>query len=250
MIASLPMYDRPETAAANDRLWALIHHNIGIASPPMLTRKNNIWDQWLANDLVISQTCGMPFRTRLHGRVNLVASPTHDLSCAEGHYYSLVIARKSDDRAALQDCQSARFAVNDPLSQSGWAAPQSLAASYGFSFDSTIIPGSHLASAQAGASGKADVAALDAVTWSHICRWDDFASDLKEIAQTPATPALPYITSLGRDPAPIAAALEYAIAELSAQDKAALCLKGISMIPVEDYLAVPTPAPPVNVGAT
>ena len=29
MIASLPMYDRPETAAANDRLWQGVRERLG-----------------------------------------------------------------------------------------------------------------------------------------------------------------------------------------------------------------------------
>lgn len=40
MIASLGMYDRPETMAANDRLWALVRDGLrarGIAAPEALT---------------------------------------------------------------------------------------------------------------------------------------------------------------------------------------------------------------------
>ena len=64
MIASLGMYDRTETAAANDRLWAGIRDGLrarGIAAPEALTRGDGAyWPAWQAPDLVLSQTCGFP----------------------------------------------------------------------------------------------------------------------------------------------------------------------------------------------
>ena len=89
MIASLGMYDRPETAAANDRLWAGIRDGLrshGIAAPDTLTRgANAYWDAWTAADLVFSQTCGFPFRARLHDHVTLIGTPDYGLpDCPDG----------------------------------------------------------------------------------------------------------------------------------------------------------------------
>ncbi|MFN3646541.1 MAG: hypothetical protein ACK4S2_08505, partial [Gemmobacter sp.] len=70
MQASLPMYDRPEVQAANDRLWAGIRDRLraaGLAAPETLVRGRwPLWDHWTAPDLVLSQTCGLPYRSRLH----------------------------------------------------------------------------------------------------------------------------------------------------------------------------------------
>ncbi len=241
MIASLPMYDRPETQAANDRYWDLIRAHIDGATPETLTRTGDIWDHWRDPALVLSQTCGLPYRNRLHGKVALVGTPVLDLDCPPGQYFSLCLVRRSDPRNSLQAFENATIAVNDPLSQSGWAAPQNLAHELGFGFTKTLLTGSHIASARAVAQGKAEIAAVDALTWTLIKRFDDIARDLRVLTQTPATPTLPYITALGRDAGKMRAAIGVAIETLDPKDKNLLGLKGITQIPAEDYLALPTP---------
>ncbi len=243
MIASLPMYDRPETAAANDRFWDLIRGNLNIEAPEKLTRGGDMWDHWQSADLLLSQTCGLPYRTRLHGKVKLVGTPVHDLSCGAGYYYSVVIARKNDARAAFSDFADTVIAVNGWGSQSGWAAPQNFASDHGFAFHKAHISGGHGASAQAVAEGVADIAALDAVSWKMLTLFDDFTRDLKEIAHTPPTPALPYISAMGRDADDLGDAVSAAIDQLAPDDRKALCLKGFTTIHSDDYLAVQTPPP-------
>lgn len=243
-LASLPMYDRPETAAANDRYWQAIRNRLG-EGPDTLTRTGDLWDHWLAPDLLLSQTCGYPFRARLHGQVTLVGTPDYGLpGCPPGHYCTVFVARTDDPRATPADFAEAPFAYNEPLSQSGWAAPQNHAASQGFTFSNTIQTGGHALSARAVAEGKADIAALDALTWALIQRHDPFATTLREIARTEPTPVLPYITALTRDPEPLFDAISAAIADLSPDDRATLSLRGLVRIPAEAYLAIPNPPPP------
>lgn len=71
MIAALGMYDRAEVQPSNDRLWALIRVGLratGLAVPDALTRgEGAYWPAWQSPDLVLSQTCGFPYRARLHG---------------------------------------------------------------------------------------------------------------------------------------------------------------------------------------
>ena len=67
--------------------------------------------------------------------------------------------------------------------------------------------------------------------------------------RTADTPALPYITARGADPAPLFAALAEGVAALSSTDRAALRLRGIVPARPADYLAVPTPPPPAHFGA-
>ena len=98
MIAALPMYDRPETASANDRLWALIHEALG-EGPKHLTREGDLWDIWTAPDLLLAQTCGLPYRARLHDRVTLVGTPDYGLpDLPAGYYQSVLIARADGPR--------------------------------------------------------------------------------------------------------------------------------------------------------
>jgi ABC-type phosphate/phosphonate transport system substrate-binding protein len=244
MIASLPMYDRPETQGANDRLWALIRDNLFCDKRPVpqaLTRDGDPWEQWTSPDLILSQTCGLPYRAKLHPKVAMVGTPVLDLTCAPGYYYSVVVVRADDTRAAFDDFKGACLAVNDPLSQSGWAAAASFAKEHGFEFDRVLLTGAHVASADAVLKGRADLAAIDAVTWSLIERFDAVAQSLRVLTTTPPTPALPYITAQGHDTDELFNAIGTAIDQLSTEDRALLCLKGLTAIPSDRYLDVETP---------
>lgn len=241
MIAALPMYDRPETAAANDRLWAGIRDNLrgrGIAAPGTLTRERPAFDIWTDPALVLAQTCGLPYRTRLHGQVSLVGTPDHGLAdCPPGYYFSAVVARADAPPAA----GAGRLAFNARLSQSGYAAIMLHARQHGWQFGELVETGSHHASAQAVAEGRADIAAIDAVSWAQMRRWDRFTDDLQVVAHTAPTPALPFIAAPNAPSEALFKAIGTAIAALSAPDRETLHLRGIVAIPAAEYLAVPDP---------
>ncbi len=217
MIASLPMYDRAETAAANDRLWAAIRDRLraeGLAAPDALTRgADDLWPQWTSPDLVFSQTCGFPYRARLHGKVTLIGTPDFGVEGAPpGHYRSMFVARADDPRQSVKAFDGAAFAYNEDLSQSGWAAPQTHAARLGIRLPPALKTGAHRLSALAVLDGRADIAALDAVTWRMLRRWDAFAAELKVVGMTDPTPGLPYIAAAGQDRERLFAVVAAAIA--------------------------------------
>ena len=249
MIASLGMYDFGPTQAANDRLWALIRTGLrgrGIDAPEALTRgAHAYWDAWTSPDLILSQTCGYPFRARLQGKVTYVGTPDYGIEGAEpGYYRSVFVARADDPRQTLADFDGAGFAYNEALSQSGWAAPQVHAARAGLRLPPVVQSGGHRLSARAVAEGRADIAALDVVTHALLQGVDPVARDLRVVEMTTPTPGLPLITAHGRDPEPIFEAVAGAIAALSPDDRATLHLKGLVRIPTALYLSVPNPPPP------
>lgn len=241
MIAALPMYDRPELRAATDALWTAIHdalHDQGIAAPDALSREDDLWAIWRDPGLVLAQTCGLPFRATLHSRVRLVATPDYDLpGCAPGYYNSVLIAR--DVRLPPRP----RIAINDPLSQSGWAALQAWMTAQGITHDTALITGAHAQSVQAVAEGAADLAAIDAQTWRLLLR-AGVAERSLEIARTQPTPGLPFITAQGRDAAPLRVALTRALASLPPAVLHALGLRGVVQIDAGAYLAIPLPPNP------
>ncbi|QFT92591.1 ABC transporter, phosphonate, periplasmic substrate-binding protein [Roseovarius sp. THAF9] len=244
MIASLPMHDRPEIRAATDSFWQAIRQALG-RGPETLTREGDPWDQWQSPDLLLSQTCGYPYRARLHGKVRIVGTPDFGLDgCGPGEYRSVFVARKDDPRSDPAEFSAARFAYNEPMSQSGWAAPGAYAEARGFAFADTRRTGSHQVSAHAVAEGQADLAALDAQSWQLMQRYDSFADKLHVIAATPPTPALPFITANGQDADAIFTALQTAVEVLPSETRDALDLRGIVRLPPAAYLAVQTPAPP------
>jgi ABC-type phosphate/phosphonate transport system substrate-binding protein len=254
MIAALGMYDRPETAAAHDRYWALIRDALragGLAAPEGLTRGDGaFWPAWRSHDLVLSQTCGLPYRHRLHGQVTLIGTPDYGLpDCPAGHYNSVFVVRATDPRTDLAEFQHARFAYNDGMSQSGWAAPQNHAAGLGFRFTCLVETGGHALSARAVAEGRADIAAMDALTYELCLRHDPVMARLRAIVRTEPTPSLPYIAAMGAQPKATFDAVATAIAALALQDREALHLRGIVKIPAERYLAVTTPDLPADLAA-
>ncbi len=250
MIASLAMYDWPQVRSEHDRLWSLIRDALageGVAAPERLTRDRSLWDIWESPELMLGQTCGMPYRTRLHGAVELVATPDYALPDAPpGYYYSELITR-ADEPGDAVDFIDRTLAFNGQDSQSGWAAPQNLMARHGLRFTHTRHTGAHLDSARAVAEGRADIAAIDAVSWRLIvAHMPELAAQLRVIGHTDPTPGLPLITAKGRDTAPLARATAAAIAALSPADRDALGLVGLVPIQAAAYLAVPTPPPPTQ----
>jgi len=250
MIACLSMYDFPEMQAANDRLWAGVRDGLRarrIDAPDRLTHGADAWACWTSPDLVLGQTCGFPYRSRLHGAVALVGTPDYGLADAPaGYYYSVLVARRGEpaDWTAYLD---RRLAINGHDSQSGWAAPQNHAAALGRRFGQIVVSGAHAESARLVATGGADCAAIDAVSWRLIEAYrPEIVAQLAVIARTAPTPGLPLITAMGRDPAPLAAAFADAVAGLAAPDREATGLRGLVHIPAAAYLAVPTPKAPVD----
>jgi ABC-type phosphate/phosphonate transport system substrate-binding protein len=104
--------------------------------------------------------------------------------------------------------------------------------------------GSHRASAQAVAAGEADLAAIDAVTWRMLERWEPVAVGLRVVALTAPTPGLPLIAARGADAPRLFGAVAGAIAAMPAADRSLTGLAGLVAIPAQDYLALPVPPLP------
>jgi ABC-type phosphate/phosphonate transport system substrate-binding protein len=175
----------------------------------------------------------------------LVATPDYGVEgCPPGHYRSVLVTRAGEGVPAAP-----RLACNDPLSQSGWAAALDWAADRGVIFRAVLETGAHAASARAVAEGRADVAAIDAVTWRLLARVEPAATTLKVIDRTAPRPGLPLIAGPGHDPAPLAEAVECAIAALAAEDRATLGLVGLARLPASAYLELPVPPDPAAYAA-
>jgi ABC-type phosphate/phosphonate transport system substrate-binding protein len=245
VIASLMMYLRPETEAAHDRYWQLIRAALSrrdIASPETLANAADEFEVWRAPDLVLSQTCGMPYRTWLAKDVTLIGTPDFGVaSCPPGYYRSALVVRRDDPRRSVADFQDARFAYNQTFSQSGYAAAYTHLKPHGFWFSHRTQSHGHRTSAHAVAEGRADIASLDAVTWRLIERYDDFAAALRVLEWTAPTPALPYIAAKDADRAATFASVAEAIGRLSDADRDTLGLVGLIDIPASAYLAVENP---------
>ena len=249
MIANLMMYIRPELDDAHDNYWALIRQNLaeeGIESPETLSQDAEEFSVWNDPELVLSQTCGMPYRTWLHGKVTLIGTPDFDnKDCPAGYYRSAIIIRVSETRKNLPEFKGACFAYNQTFSQSGYAAPYWHLKPLGFWFQNQLHAHQHIEAARAVAEGRADIAAIDTVTWRLLKQYEDFADKLQVLEWTKPTPALPYIAALNAPREATFNAVSNAIDALSSKDRALLGLKQLVYIPPDAYLAIQNPNHPL-----
>ncbi len=254
MIASLAMYDFGDVQAVNDQYWRLIGDNLraaGLDAPDALTRGNDAyWPAWQSPDLLLSQTCGYPFRARLSDQVAYVATPDFGVKgCPPGYYRSAFVARRRDARTDLSAFDGAPFAFNEDLSQSGWAGPMAHAARIGLRLDPVLRSGSHRASALAVAAGLVDIAGIDAVTFRNLERnFPNHVAELRIVGWTDPTPGLPYITAKGMDVAVLRHAVAAVLTGLSQGERDILGVKAFVDIPAQDYLRVPNPPTPAQFG--
>lgn len=229
-IACLPMYDLAGLEAETDQLWATIRealHAEGIEAPDGLTREITPQDAWTRPDLCLSQTCGLPLVTGRAGSATVLGAFDFGLQgCALGQYTSVIVVRQD-----FRPDDSLRFAFNERGSQSGYAAPKRF---FGKRFHAAIETGSHLNSLEAVAQGRADIAALDAVTWRLAQTVSPHAQSVRVIDHTPPTPGLPLITAPDRDPVPYRRALTKAATQMSATPHA-LGLRGFVPFARADY---------------
>src|SRR5262245_15549675 len=124
-LASLPMYDLPEAAAATDGWWQAIARAMrreGIADvPDRLTRDKDYMALWGRPGLLFSQACGYPFTHEFRNSLAYVATPTYAAEgCGGANYCSFAIVRADDPAQTLADLHGRRVAINGTHSHSGY----------------------------------------------------------------------------------------------------------------------------------
>ena len=245
-VASLPMYDWPEVRWATDALWSAVAERLrdaGIPAPDALDRSRDVEAVWRDPRLVLSQTCGFPYATRLIDSVSYVATPVYGVEGCEGPLYSsAIVARRDETEAALAEFAGRRVAFNARNSLSGHVALVAAMREGDLSPDmfDWIETGGHRASTSAVAAGDADLAAVDAVCWTLARRFDaEAVSGLHVVGQTPLRPALPFITSAKwseGEVRTVGTALADALADPETKDvRAALLLTGVEVLAPAHY---------------
>ena len=199
MIASLEAYDWPEVRGELDRLWHDMAHLLrrqGIAAPGALGRNVAPEVFWQRSDVLIGQTCSRPYRLGQHRRFAILGSFRFAVpGCEDGRYCSRIILRPGLGLDDLGSGRRLRLAVNSRSSQSGWVALDHWLAGEGVRQGDVVLTGSHRHSVAAVAAGRADIAAIDAVSWHLATRFEPAARDVTVIADTPLSPGLPLVTA-------------------------------------------------------
>lgn len=211
MIASLPMYDWPEIQMYNDELWGKLRENLSPFcqdTPDKLNRSLSLSDQWQSKNLFLSQTCAYPYVTTLSKTTVLVGTPTYDVEyCSDGNYASVLLVRENDSRTDLSEFKNSILAFNSLNSQSGFNTLRSLLLEKEYInqqepsfFSPSVQSGSHRKSIELVASGKADICAIDPVSWGLAQKFDKQAQELKILTITNETPALPLVSNAAAIP--------------------------------------------------
>lgn len=232
MVAFLPMYDWPEVAGEIDAFWRAVRAALrdrGVEGPEALLRPSRLPEDWLRPDLLLSQTCGLPLVRGLRGRVAVVAAVDHGIAdLAPGCYRSRIVVRAGDPAGGLGDLRGRAVAINGVDSQSGSGSLRRVVAGMGHPFFGRVaVSGAHVASIRMVASGEADAAAIDAVTWELARRHAPEAGGLRVLASTPETPGLPFITRLGGPVAALREALAEAVEAVGERVREAILVRGI-----------------------
>lgn len=248
-LASLAMYvSPPPVADATRRLWEFLRDALGaegIADVPQALDESVRYDgAWLQPGLLLAQTCGYPFVSRLRGEVRLVATPAYGHAGCDGPAMcSFIVVHRDNPAATLTDLRGSRAGINDPQSNSGMnlfrAAIAPIAQGRRF-FGSVAETGGHVASIDAVAARAIDVAAIDCVTFGNLRRFDPARlASLRILAETPRGPGLPLITRLSAPDGEVDAlrrALAAAIADPNLADiRDTLSLQDFVILEATDY---------------
>ena len=245
MIATLPMYDWPELRDANEALWECLRdafRQFGFDAPKHLSQADENESHWLRSDLMFSQTCGYPFALNLNGQVDLLATPVYDVQgCGKGTYRSAVVVSKNALFQTMESTQGTRLVYNDANSLSGFQCLKPKVGNPNAWFSDLLESGSHRQSAQSVAHGRCDIAAIDAICWAYIQRYDvEVAEQLRVLEWTDEFPALPFISakSVSKEELELKQlALDFGIQQSSnsCQTKP-LLLNGVTTIPIGNYI--------------
>ena len=272
-VAALPMYDFPELREAHDEFWDALAGRLRAAglsrTPGALARGLEPAEVWADPLLLFAQGCEYPLARAFADRVRVVAHPVYSAAGCEGaRYRSAVIVRRDDDarrpaapahagapaehrggsvavgiHQALAGLRGQRCVVNELDSNSGMnllrAAIAPLAQREQF-FASIAVSGSHLRSVEWVASGQADVASIDCVSFAHFQRlYPALLAQVRVMSWTAPTPSLPYITARSASDATVLA-LRAALADVFddpslAPVRAKLLLQGIDLEPLDGF---------------
>ncbi len=199
--ADLRMYVAPDAVQHANQQWlARILERLG------LNRRNadhlDLPGLWLAPELLVSQTCGYPLMTQLRDQVRVIGRPRYELPhSSNGSHCSLLLTRDDNPRASLADFYNSRGVINGYDSNSGMNLLRERLAPLqqgGRFFASVGVSGAHRESLRWLREGRADLAAIDSVTYAYLARFAPLeVAGLRLVSASAPSPTLPYIGSLG-----------------------------------------------------
>lgn len=195
--AELLMYVAPEPIRLANEQWLT-----RILERLEITRRSaeglSLMALWQAPERVLTQTCGYPLMTALSARVRVIGRPNYQLpDSSGGNHCGLLLSRAFDPRKTLAALFGSRGVINSEDSNSGMNLLRHRLAPLqrdGRFFSQVGISGSHRESLRWLREKRADLAAIDSVTFAYLARHAaDEVAGLRVVARSAFSPTLPYI---------------------------------------------------------
>ena len=200
------MYDFPEVQISTEKLLvALVEalescNEVAHVQTPDSSVHAELMKMWRSKDMVLSQSCGLPFMEELHQFVNVIGTPTWtDVSDERGRYQTVIVVREALGISSIAEVSGLRPVVSNTQSLSGWCS-LGVALSEVTTEPSFVQPftqsGGHAKSLQMLQDDKADIASIDAATFRLLSHHRPALVDnLRVIGYGPLVPATPFIIS-------------------------------------------------------
>jgi len=243
--ASLPMYNLPEMRAANARLWDALRGLLAAGGaadlPETLNFERLPVPDRIGPEVLFSQTCGYPLETIFRGQAIRLGTPCYDAPGCDGPTHcGLFIVPAGSPAGELRDLKGGTFLLNSRHSNSGMNLPRRALAEIagGCPFFARVIEtGSQPGNLDRIAGGEGDVTAVDCVTYAF---WQqhrpEAAKRTRVLAQTPPSPAIPFVTS-AETPAATVAILRDGLRELVQNPRCAAACAGLRLKSIVDVPA-------------
>lgn len=241
-VAALTMYVEPaEVRAAYRQLADAVAQRLDVELVPAPEELPTLWTH---PGLLLAQTCGYPWATRLRGQVRLVAAPRYTFDgCAEAEHCAFILVPEALGADNLADLRGKRVALNGLDSNTGMnllrlaVAPL---AERGRFFGEVIVSESHANSLALLQQGHADVASVDAVTYGYLQRAQpERVAGLRLLQRTRSSPTLPFITAASRSEGEVEALRTALSANLAADPELASILAIDSVAAVDEATYLP-----------
>ena len=197
--------------------------------------------------LFIGHTCGYPLLKHLHDSVTPFCVPVFDVSGCEGKAYSSRFIVATDSAInSLADSSGRTVAINSIDSNSGMNVLRHAIAKLDPEvpfFAAVINSGGHLQSLTAVAEKRADIAAIDCVSFQFIeDRWPELTARVRKIGDSVKTCGLPLVTPNAILPSintrQIIATLNKALKQVNPQLRQQLHLNHFESVNLDDYKGI------------
>lgn len=234
------MYNLPEMQADNAAFWMAIRTEaeaLGVIDLPRALdfARKPVPDR-IEKETVFTQVCGWPLQTIYAGQAVVLGVPAYAAAHCDGPTHAGVfVVRRDASFRSVADLRGCHFVFNSVHSNSGMNLPRRVIADLTGGkpfFGSIVETHSQPGNLERIARGEAEATCVDCVTYAFFARHGPaLAEQLRILAATPPTPAIPFVTAAATAPS-IRAALAQALRRVATEPKWASERAGMMLLDI------------------